>query len=93
MRGKEVYYSAPEINRVFNFSVPPVCNLQHKRENSKGLSVEQREALKSQLAVPNAEWLRSARSGLNKRFKTKTLLDIPRIFAEFWIHSVEPCGN
>ncbi|MCI60353.1 hypothetical protein A2U01_0081609, partial [Trifolium medium] len=67
-----------------------VCTLQQKRENSKSLPVEQREALKSQLAVPRAEWLRLVRSGLNKLFKTKKLLDIPGILAEFWIHSVEP---
>ncbi|MCI10713.1 hypothetical protein A2U01_0031807, partial [Trifolium medium] len=88
VRGREVYYSIPEINRVFNLFVPPVCTLQHKRENSKSLSVQQREALKSQLAIPNVEWLRPVRSGLNKHFKTKKLLDIPRILAEFWIHSV-----
>ncbi|MCI76390.1 hypothetical protein A2U01_0097660, partial [Trifolium medium] len=55
---RKVYYSAPEINRVFNFYVPPVCTLQQKWDTSKSLSVEQREALKSQLAVPRAEWLR-----------------------------------
>ncbi|GAU44810.1 hypothetical protein TSUD_292030 [Trifolium subterraneum] len=53
----------------------------------------QREAIKSQLSVPNSPCVNPPRNHLPSHFKTTQLLDIPRIWAEFWIHNVEPCSN
>ncbi|MCI49771.1 hypothetical protein A2U01_0071015, partial [Trifolium medium] len=93
VRAKEVCYSSHAINRLFKFHVPADCALKRRRDASKSLTMEQREALKSQLSIPGSEWVKHAKKGLPRWFKTERLFDIPRIWAEFWVHNVEPCSN
>ncbi|XP_045797698.1 uncharacterized protein LOC123891864 [Trifolium pratense] len=93
VRGVDVDYSPETINRIFHFNVPEFCVLNHRRENRATMASDKREALKSQLTAPGSVWVRPSRQLPPQRFKTAHLLDIPRIWAEFWINNVEPSGN
>ncbi|CAJ2671009.1 unnamed protein product [Trifolium pratense] len=93
VRGVDVDYSPKAINRVFHFIVPEFCVLKHRRENRPTMSSDKREALKSQLTAPGSVWVKPSRQLPPQRFKTAHLLDIPRIWAEFWLNNVEPSGN
>ncbi|CAJ2647239.1 unnamed protein product [Trifolium pratense] len=93
VRGVDVDYSPEAINRIFHFNVPEFCVLKHRRENRATMASDKREALKSQLTAPGSVWVRPSRQLPPQRFKTTHLLDIPRIWAEFWINNVEPSGN
>ncbi|CAJ2653039.1 unnamed protein product [Trifolium pratense] len=93
VRGVDVDYSPETINRIFHFNVPEFCVLNHRRENRATMASDKREALKSQLTAPGSMWVRPSRQLPPQRFKTAHLLDIPRIWAEFWINNVEPSGN
>ncbi|MCH81428.1 hypothetical protein A2U01_0002215, partial [Trifolium medium] len=93
VRGVEIDYSPEAINRVFNFEVPEVCILKERRDGRTRMSAAKREALKSQLTTPGSEWVKPSKKGPPIRFKTARMWDIPRIWAEFWINNVEPCGN
>ncbi|MCI43703.1 hypothetical protein A2U01_0064941, partial [Trifolium medium] len=83
VRGKEVKYTPGAINKLFNFYVPEVCTLKGKRDVKSNVTMEKMETLKSQLCVPNADWVKPSRKFVPTRFKTAQLLDIPRIWAEF----------
>ncbi|CAJ2663002.1 unnamed protein product [Trifolium pratense] len=93
VRGVNVDYSPEAINSIFGFEVPEVCVVQERRACRSDMSLAQREALKSQLSLPGSEWIKLSKNNLPSRFKTARLLDISRIWAEFWINNVEPCGN
>jgi hypothetical protein len=77
VHGKEINYSDVAINRLFRFSVPEVCELKRKQDGVHDLTMEQREAIKSQLSVPNSPWVNPPRNHLPPCFKTARLLDIP----------------
>lgn len=93
VRGKEIDYSATEINRLLGLTAPRICDIQERRKPLNVPDEEKWDSMLNELGRPGASWKRASAGSNPSRLNTVDLMPIPKAWASFLTCTLESTSS